>query len=90
MEVESSWTAVLKENGYPSRGRLTTNDYVKLLHPMFLDGYEQSLQSYPTFPAFTPFKGWDPQTAAKRAFFLHRNRGTVAFMHFLLPTRLAS
>ncbi|MHB8651946.1 MAG: hypothetical protein ACYC8S_02310 [Minisyncoccota bacterium] len=58
MEVESSWTAVLKENGYSSP-RLTTKDYVKLLNPMLLDGYELSLQSYPNFPTFTPFQGWD-------------------------------
>jgi hypothetical protein len=58
MEVESSWTAVLKENGYSS-ARLSTNDYVKLLKPMFLDAYELSLQSYPHFPKFTPFGGWD-------------------------------
>ncbi len=59
MEVESSWSAVLKENGYSPAGRLTTNDYVKLLEPMLLDGYELSLQSYPHFPPFTPFKDWD-------------------------------
>ena len=33
MEVEASWTAVLKANGYV-RDRFTTNDYVKLLKPM--------------------------------------------------------
>lgn len=59
MEVESSWSAVLKENEYFSENRLTTNDYVKLAAPMFLDGYEMFLQSYPNFPSFTPFKGWD-------------------------------
>lgn len=59
MEVESSLSAVLKENGYSSAGRLTTNDYVKLFQPMLLDGYELALQSYPDFPPFSPFKGWD-------------------------------
>lgn len=59
MEVESAWTAVLKENGY-STARLSTNDYVKLLKAMFLDAYELSLQSYPNFPKFTPFAGWNP------------------------------
>ena len=44
MEVESSWTAVLKENGYPQRPTWNTNDYVKLLGPMFLDGYKVSLR----------------------------------------------
>lgn len=59
MEVESSLSAVLKENNYSSPGRLTTNDYVKLLEPMLLDGYELSLQSHPNFPPFSPFKGWE-------------------------------
>jgi hypothetical protein len=60
MEVESSWTAVLTENGYTSpSGRFTTNDYVRLYPPMTLDGYELSLQSYASYPSFTPFAGWD-------------------------------
>jgi hypothetical protein len=60
MEVESSWSAVLKDNAYASpSGRLTTNDYVKLLTPMLLDSYELSLQSYPRLPSFTPFVNWD-------------------------------
>lgn len=58
MEVESSWSAVLKENGYSTGGRFTTNDYVKLSGPMLLDGYTLSPQSYPSFPAFAPFKDW--------------------------------
>ena len=59
MEVESSWSAVLKENGYQtSGGRFTTNDYVKLLQPMLLDAYELHLQSYTTYPAFTPYANW--------------------------------
>ncbi len=60
MEVESSWSAVLKENGYPLNGSsLTTRDYVKLLAPMLLDSYELTLQSYPRFPSFSPFKNWN-------------------------------
>ncbi len=59
MEVESSWTAVLKENNYSNSSRLTTKDYVKLKQAMFLDAYELSLQSYPGFPSLTPFKNWD-------------------------------
>lgn len=58
MEVESAWTAVLKENGY-SGSLFTTKDYVKLLKPMFLDAYDLSLQAYPNFPNFNPFDGWD-------------------------------
>jgi hypothetical protein len=60
MEVESSWSAVLKENGYSTNGQLlTTRDYVKLLVPMLLDSYELTLQQYPRFPSFSPFKNWD-------------------------------
>ena len=59
MEVESSWAAVLKENAYSNSGRFTTNDYVKLSTPMFLDGYELCLQQYPNYPSFIPFNGWD-------------------------------
>lgn len=63
MEVESSWTAVLKENNYPHKPTpLNTNDYVKLLEPMLLDGYKLSLQSYKSFPAITPFKGWNSKS----------------------------
>jgi hypothetical protein len=59
MEVESSWSAVLKENGYTNnRDVFTTNDYVKLFQPMLLDGYEVHLQSYSSYPAFTPFAAW--------------------------------
>ena len=58
MEVESSWTAVLKENQYSVSGRLTTKDYVKLALPMFLDGYELPLNSYPHITGCSPFKDW--------------------------------
>lgn len=59
MEVESSWKAVLRENEYKPSDRLTTGDYVKLLPAMLLDCYTVSLRSYPDFPAFAPFGGWD-------------------------------
>ncbi len=59
MEVESSLSAVLKENNYPVSGSWSTKDYVKLLQPMLLDAYEIYLQQYPNYPHFTPFKGWD-------------------------------
>jgi hypothetical protein len=58
MEVEASWAAVLKANGYPPSTRLSTNDYVKLLAPMLLDKHGLALASYPRFPQFTPFEGW--------------------------------
>ena len=58
MEVEASWAAVLKANGYRSRSNLKTTDYVKLLAPMLLDSYSLTLTSYPGFPRFAPFEGW--------------------------------
>lgn len=59
MEVEASWAAVLKANGYPPKSRLNTTDYVKLLTPMLLDSYTLELTSYPLFPPFAPFESWD-------------------------------
>ena len=59
MEVESAWSAVLRDNGYSSRATFSTNDYVKLAAPMLLDAYELSLSSYSGFPSFYPFKNWD-------------------------------
>ena len=59
MEVESSWTAVLKINEY-GKGRLTTQDYVKLLSPMYLDRYWVNLPSY-KYPSIKPFEGWDAE-----------------------------
>ena len=64
MEVEASWAAVLKANGYV-RDRFTTNDYVKLLKPMRLDSFNLTLRSYPDFPGFTPFKDWDAAQPTK-------------------------
>lgn len=64
MEVEASWSAVLRENGYPGT-RFNTTDYVKLLEPMLLDGYQLSLTSYHDFPAFCPFESWDRSAATQ-------------------------
>lgn len=61
MEVEASWTAVLRANGY-AEPRPTTKDYVKLLAPMLLDSFGLKLRSYPEFPLLTPYKGWTAQT----------------------------
>lgn len=59
MEVESSWTAVLRENGYEKKGDFTTKDFAKLQNAMLLDGYELILDSYPDFPLVVPFENWD-------------------------------
>jgi hypothetical protein len=61
MEVEASWAAVLKANGY-AKQRMNTSDYVKLCAPMLLDSFSLTLRSYTDFPSFFPFKGWTAQT----------------------------
>lgn len=61
MEVEASWAAVLKANGY-NGDRLTTKDYVKLLNPMLLDSFSLNLRSYPDFPTIAPFMKWTVQS----------------------------
>jgi hypothetical protein len=58
MEVESSWSAVLRDNGYRPDKRFNTNDYVKLREPMMLDAYELTLTLYPSFSSIVPFAGW--------------------------------
>jgi hypothetical protein len=65
MEVESSWSAVLRENEYLASGALTTNDYVKLFDPMLLDSYQLRLQSYAHFPVVEPFTSWDKANPTK-------------------------
>jgi hypothetical protein len=64
MEVEASWAAVLKANGYTG-SRFTTKDYVKLLAPMVLDSFSLKLRSYPEFPTAASFKGWNADSATK-------------------------
>lgn len=58
MEVESSWSAVLRENNYQYKGYLRTSDYVKLTQPMFLETYAMHLTQYAHLGDFTPFKNW--------------------------------
>ncbi|MCK5415848.1 hypothetical protein KAI92_00285 [Candidatus Parcubacteria bacterium] len=65
MEVESSWTAVLRENKYSSNGAFTTNNFVKLKEPMFLDGYQMDLVAYPSFCGLMPFIDWDVNKPTK-------------------------
>jgi hypothetical protein len=62
MEVENSWNSYLRaSNVAKPSGRFITNDYVKLLKPLFLDEYEISLPRYTAVPATMPFKGWTKQ-----------------------------
>lgn len=58
MEVESGWTAILRANDYPVNNRLSTNDYVKLLDPLFLSRYEVQFSMYPEIGRVSPFKHW--------------------------------
>lgn len=64
MEVESSWKAVLRANGY-SRDRYSTNDYVKLALPLFLRDYRLRLVGYPELSDFTPYSRWDAATPTR-------------------------
>jgi hypothetical protein len=70
MEVEASWAAVLKANGYAGT-RLTTKDYIKLLAPMVLDRFSLKLKSYPEFPAAASFKGWNAKSPTKSLDWYH-------------------
>lgn len=59
-EVESSWRAVMKANGYGGDPkRWTTKDYVKLGKPLHLGEWQVSLTRTPAYPALRPFVGWD-------------------------------
>lgn len=64
MEVEASWAAVLKTNGY-IKDHFTTKDYVKLNEPMMLGSYSLKLRSYPAFPDIAPFKRWISSSPTK-------------------------
>ena len=47
-------------NQLPMNGRsYTTQDYVKLLEPLFLSEFEIGLKPYGTISSMRPFKGWD-------------------------------
>jgi hypothetical protein len=67
-EVEAQMRGVLKGNGYTGRkgdSRFTTDDYVKLLAAMRLDGYAVRFASYPWLNQFKPFLGWKASRATK-------------------------
>lgn len=59
MEVESSWTAILLANGYSQGNRLTTNDYVKLLDPLYLSDIVVVSNTHGSLRNMQPFLGWD-------------------------------
>lgn len=57
-EVESGWSGVLSSNSYSGNGRLSTNDYVKLLEPMQLARYEVQFPLFSEVPPQRPFASW--------------------------------
>ena len=57
MEVESSFTGILKANNY-EKDRCNTNDYVKLLEPLKLNEYTIKWIDYPEIEEQQPFKNW--------------------------------
>jgi len=57
MEVESSFTGILKANNY-EKDRCNTNDYVKLLDPLKLNEYTIKWIDYPELEEQQPFRDW--------------------------------
>jgi hypothetical protein len=64
-EVEAGWAGVLRANGYPGAGQLSTIDYVKLADPLHLRDYCVSLRQYEQYPTLEPFAGWDAAAPTK-------------------------
>jgi hypothetical protein len=68
-ELETSWRAILEENGIaPINGKPTswsTKDFIKLLDPLKLREYEIFFPDYPWLPPFNPFKDWDRANPTK-------------------------
>lgn len=62
-EAENSWARYLRTaTAAPANGNFyTTNDYVRLLQPLFLAEYQLTLRSYPTVPPLRPFANWTAQ-----------------------------
>ena len=59
-EVENAWKAYLRIAGATpqARGDFTTNEYVKLLGPLYLAEYQVSLPRYAVIPPIRPFHSW--------------------------------
>lgn len=59
-EVENNWTHYMKRAGIrPNARNYTTQDYVKLHKPLFLDEFGIALPLYPNIPLIRSFSGWD-------------------------------
>jgi hypothetical protein len=59
-EVEHTWQRYLRKASLaaPTRRQFTTNDYIKLKAPLFLDEYEVGLPRYPDISLMRPFAAW--------------------------------
>jgi hypothetical protein len=58
-EVESSWKHYLRRAGVQEpRSGYTTNHYVKLKEPLFLQEFDVTLSRYSSIPPQQPYSGW--------------------------------
>ncbi|SDF61984.1 hypothetical protein [Chitinophaga filiformis] len=59
-EVENFWKHFLRKGGVTNpTGRYNTNDYVKLLAPLYLKEFEFTLKTYSTVAPVSPFLNWN-------------------------------
>lgn len=59
-EVENTWAHYLGYAGKsPPRGGFSTNDYVALRDPLYLQEFQVALTPYANAPKIRPFYGWD-------------------------------
>lgn len=64
-EVECLLVNLLRDNGYQTTNRYTTNDYVKCNKLLGLSSYSTQLTDYPELPIFKPFINWDVDNPTK-------------------------
>lgn len=58
-ELENNWKHYMRLAGAtPVGGQFTTNDYIKLVEPLYLTEYEIQLKPYLTVSPLRPFEGW--------------------------------
>lgn len=58
-ELENNWKHyMILAGATPVGGQFNTNDYVKLVRPLYLTEYEVQLKAYLSVPPLRPFKGW--------------------------------
>jgi hypothetical protein len=60
-EVEDAWSLYMRLAGVSPSGRgWNTNDYVRLLGPLYLAEFRVTLEPYPLAPTVRAFHGWSP------------------------------